>query len=101
MADLAFASATSLAAAIRRKRLGCRELLEHFLARIERLNPKLNAVVTLDAEHARRQVTTPTPRSRAAKLGPLHGVPMTIKDSSRRGACARPRHPPLAGTTSR
>ena len=44
--DLAFRSAVALANAVRRRQIGCRELLEHYLARVERLNPTLNAVVT-------------------------------------------------------
>ena len=46
--------ATRLAAAIRRRELGSEELLEHYLARIERLDPALNAVVTLDASRTDR-----------------------------------------------
>ena len=53
MTDLAFQSATALLAALRRRELSSRELLEHFLARVERWNPVVNAVVTLDPERAR------------------------------------------------
>ncbi len=51
--DPALWPATRLAAAIRRRELGSEELLDHYLERIERLNPAINAVVTLDAERAR------------------------------------------------
>jgi amidase len=82
MSDLAFSSATALAAALRRRELGCRELLEHYLARVERLNPALNAIVTLDAEGARaRADEADAALQQGEHWGPLHGVPMTIKDS--------------------
>ena len=84
MADaIAFASATRLARMIARRKIGARELLELYLARTRALNPALNAVVVLNAAPARRRadeldkLTT----SRGARLGPLHGVPMTVKES--------------------
>jgi amidase len=79
--DVAFRSTTELAAAIRRREIGSRELLDHYLARVERLNPQLNAVVTLDAERARvRAGEADRALSRGEAWGPLHGVPFTIKD---------------------
>jgi len=81
MSDLAFLPAVELAAKIRRKELGCRELLDHYLARVERLNAPLNAVVTLDVERARaRADAADQALARGAGVGPLHGLPMTIKD---------------------
>jgi amidase len=82
MTDIAFAPAIRLASMIRRRKIGCLELLEHYLARIERYNPAVNAVIATDVDTARR-------RARAAdravkqgkKLGPFHGVPMTVKES--------------------
>jgi amidase len=67
---------------IRRKKIGCLELLDLYLARVERYNPKLNAIIATDLDGARK-------RARAADRalvkgepwGPLHGVPMTIKES--------------------
>jgi amidase len=80
--DVAYRTALDLAAAIRRREIGSRELLEHFLARVERLNPKLNAVVTLDAERARaRADEADRALARGEARGPLHGLPMTIKDT--------------------
>jgi amidase len=81
MGDLGFRTATSLLADLRDRKLGSRELLEHQLARVERLNPKLNAVVTLDAARARREAdAADVARARGDGLGPLHGLPMTVKD---------------------
>lgn len=54
MPDLTFLSAVSMAAQIRQKELSSVELVEAHLARIEKLNPMLNAFVELDNEGARR-----------------------------------------------
>ncbi len=82
MTDLALRPAVDLVAALKRGDVGARELLDHYLARIERLNPALNAVVTLDVERARRAAdAADAARARGATLGPLHGLPMTIKDT--------------------
>jgi amidase len=69
-------SATNAARMLRRKEISSRELTEMLLARIDSVNPALNAVVALRPEAALQEATA---RSDAA--GPLHGVPMTIKDS--------------------
>lgn len=80
--DITLWSATDLAAAVREKRLGCRELLEACLARVERLNPVLNAVVVLDIEQARaRAEEADAAIARGNVWGPLHGLPMTVKES--------------------
>src|SRR5262249_31937938 len=80
--DHAFASTTALAALLRRREIGCLELLDHYLARIARENPRLNAVVTLDAERARaRAREADAALARGESWGPLHGVPFTVKDS--------------------
>ena len=77
-----FQSATELAHELRAGRIGARELLEHFLARVDRLNPALNAVIQQDRHGARaRADAADAARSRGDPLGPLHGVPMTIKES--------------------
>src|SRR5262245_43290386 len=82
MTDLAFRSAVELMAAIRDREIGCRELLEHYLQRVERFNPQINAVVTLDVERARaRADEADTALARGERWGPLHGLPMTIKDA--------------------
>ena len=66
MSDIALQPAHALAEAIRRRDVSSRELLEHYLARVERLNGPLNAVVTLDPDGAREPRTPPTRRRRAA-----------------------------------
>jgi amidase len=82
MSDIALQPAHALGEAIRRRELSSRELLEHYLARVERLNPALNAVVTLDPEAARRAADdADAALSHGDIRGPLHGVPMTIKDT--------------------
>ena len=81
--DIAFASATRLARMIARRKIGARELLELYLARTRALNPALNAVVVLNAAPARRRADAldKLTTSRGERLGPLHGVPMTVKES--------------------
>ncbi|MCG8588829.1 MAG: amidase [Proteobacteria bacterium] len=75
-------SAGSLVAALRAGELSSAELLEHFLARVEKWNPPLNAVVTLDVERAREAArAADAARERGEALGPLHGLPMTVKDT--------------------
>jgi amidase len=77
-----FRSATDAAQAVRRKEISSRELTEMLLARIDSVNPALNAVVELRREAALQEAAAAdeaTARSDVA--GPLHGVPMTIKDS--------------------
>ena len=80
--DLHFLGALQLARRIRDGETGAREALEHFLARVDRLNPALNAVVVHDRAAARDQAdAADAARARGAALGPLHGVPMTVKES--------------------
>ena len=82
MADLAFRPAAELGAAIRRREVGSAELLEYYVARVERLNPSLNAIVTLDLARARERArAADAALARGDFLGPLHGVPMTVKDT--------------------
>jgi len=79
--DLCFAAATEVAALVREKQISPIEVTEAFLARIDRINPQLNAYVTLTPELARAAAK----RAEAAvmtgaALGPLHGVPFSVKD---------------------
>ena len=55
MPELGFRSASDLLRALRQREISSRELLDHYLARVERWNPALRAVVTLDAERARQR----------------------------------------------
>jgi Asp-tRNA(Asn)/Glu-tRNA(Gln) amidotransferase A subunit family amidase len=82
MTELTFLSATSMAGQIRQKKISPVELLEAHLARIEKLNPRLNAFVQIDADNARRQASQAEAAAlRNETLGPLHGVPVSIKSS--------------------
>ena len=79
---LCWTPATELAALIRKKKVSPVEVLDAVLDRIERLNPKLNAFVTLTDEQARREAkaTERALSKKGARLGPLHGVPFSVKD---------------------
>ena len=82
MSALNFLSAVALAEQVRQKKLSPVELVEAHLARIEQLNPKLNAFVQVDADGARRQArAAETAATRGEKVGPLHGVPLSVKSS--------------------
>jgi aspartyl-tRNA(Asn)/glutamyl-tRNA(Gln) amidotransferase subunit A len=77
-----YQEATALAALIRTKQLSSREVVQAHLARIEAVNPQINAVVTLMAEQALASAdTADRAATSGAPLGPLHGVPFSIKDS--------------------
>jgi amidase len=80
--DIALQSATEMARRLRRRELCAVELLQHHLARVERLNPAINAVVVLDAERAlQRAREADAALARGELWGPLHGLPMTVKES--------------------
>lgn len=82
MDDLHFKSAVEIAALIAARKVSALETLEHFLARVERFNPKLNAIIWMDAERARtRAKAADAALAKGDVWGPLHGVPMTIKES--------------------
>jgi amidase len=73
--------AAELARRIARGDLSSRELLETLLARVERFNPELNAIVVLRADAARQRADeADRARARGQSWGPLHGVPMTVKE---------------------
>jgi amidase len=75
-----YSTIKEIAKGIRSKSVSPAEILEAHLQRIEQLQPKLNAFVHLDAEGARRQArTSESSIMQSEKLGPLHGVPLTIK----------------------
>ena len=82
MSQLTRLSAAEMAEQVRRRQVSPVELVEAHLARIERLNPRLNAFISLDAEHAvatARQAEGAV--MRGDELAPLHGVPVSIKSS--------------------
>ncbi len=82
MLDLAFRSAKQLALLIRRKKIGCLELLNLYLERIERHNARINAVIFTDIKAARKRAKVADRALAEGEIwGPLHGVPMTVKDS--------------------
>src|SRR5579884_2998421 len=82
MEDRAFASATQLAGEIRDRRVGCLELLDFYVARAERHNPALNAIVAWQVEKSRERArAADAALARGGLWGPLHGVPMTVKES--------------------
>ena len=79
--DLAFESATALTARLRSREISSCELLRHYRARIERFNPAVNAVVTLDERAFEQAAAADAALARGESWGPLHGLPITIKDS--------------------
>src|SRR2546422_5745660 len=82
MLDIPFRSAKQLAVDIKKKNIGCLELLDLYLARIEKYDGALNTVVVRDFDRARtRARAADRALSRRDAWGPLHGVPMTIKES--------------------
>ena len=82
MAELAYDSALKLADRVRRRELSALELVEHCIARIERLDGDINAVVVRDFEHALMQARLADEAlSSGEHIGPLHGVPVTVKEA--------------------
>ena len=80
--ELTSFSATTLARFIRTNLVSSVAVVDAHLARLETANPKLNAVVQIQAEAARRQAREADEAvSRGERLGPLHGIPITLKDS--------------------
>src|SRR3954469_5930653 len=80
--DLCTRPATELAALVRDREVSARELMDAHLDRIERLNPELNAIVTLDADGARSAADAADAQLAAGEpIGPLHGLPVAHKDT--------------------
>ena len=85
-ADLCTRPATELAALVRDREVSARELMDAHLDRIERLNPSLNAIVTLDVEGARAAAHASDERLAAGEpIGVLHGLPVAHKDTHATG----------------
>src|SRR5205809_2584546 len=80
--DLNWLSATEQAALIRSRKVSPVEIVDALLARIDKVNPRLNAFVLINADQARREARAAERAvgKRGAKLGPLHGVPFGVKD---------------------
>src|SRR5215813_13166922 len=82
MSDVTRLPALAMANAIRQKQISTLELVDAHLAHIEKLNPKLNAFVHVDTESARRDARAADwAVQQHAGLGPLNGVPISIKSS--------------------
>jgi len=77
----AFASATTMLEALNRRQVSAVELLDMHLHRIERYNPTLNAIVTFDTEHAKKNAIAADEARTQGKHGALLGLPITIKDT--------------------
>jgi amidase len=79
--DLCFASAVDLAAMVRAREISAREVLEAHLRQVERVNPAVNAIVTLTADRAMAAAAEADEAfARGAAVGPLHGLPIAHKD---------------------
>jgi amidase len=79
--ELCFLPAVELAARIRRRDISAREVMQAHLAQIERVNPRVNAIVTLVAERAMADAArADEATARGGQLGPLHGLPIAHKD---------------------
>jgi amidase len=86
MSELTFLSAVAMAEQIRKREISPVELAEAHLAKIERLNPKLNAFVHVDAARVRcearaAEFAVSNRKNTGSALGPLHGVPISFKSS--------------------
>jgi aspartyl-tRNA(Asn)/glutamyl-tRNA(Gln) amidotransferase subunit A len=86
--DLAFASIEEIARLIRKRKLSPVELTQLMLTRIDQLNPKLNAYLTVtgelalaQAKRAERELFAPRGRTGHRDRGPLHGIPVSFKDN--------------------
>lgn len=77
-----FLPASTLARLIRDRAIGALDLLELYLERVDRLNPGLNAIVVQDREGARQRARdADSALAQGTIWGPLHGVPITVKES--------------------
>jgi len=82
MTTWAYQSANQLARAIGRREVGALELLDYYLARVDRYNERINAIVVDDRDRAREAAAAADlALARGEVWGPLHGVPMTVKES--------------------
>ena len=77
-----WSTAREMVAAVAARQISARELLELHLDRIDQVNPVVNALVSIDADRARRTADEADARTMSgAPLGPLHGIPYAVKDT--------------------
>ena len=82
MSEVHYKSATELISLLDAREIGARELLDHFLDRVERYNPAINAIIWQDADRARAEADASDRRRAAGEdTGPLDGLPVTVKES--------------------
>jgi len=82
MSDLNFKDSTELLQGLAKGDFSSRDLLSALLSRVDKVNDKVNAIVTFDRDGAFAQADqADEARTKGTKLGPLHGLPMTIKDT--------------------
>src|SRR5947208_3004417 len=79
--ELIYSDATKLAELIRAREVSPVEVMKAHLDRIEAVNPKLNAIVTVVEDALESAKNAEAAVQRGDELGPLHGVPFTVKDS--------------------
>jgi aspartyl-tRNA(Asn)/glutamyl-tRNA(Gln) amidotransferase subunit A len=80
--SLTFASIEELAPLLEKKKISPVELAQWYLSRIERLNPQLNAFITVTAERAIAEARVAERElARGRRRGPLHGIPIALKDN--------------------
>ncbi|OUR92558.1 hypothetical protein A9Q81_16575 [Gammaproteobacteria bacterium 42_54_T18] len=82
MQKIFFTSTVDLVKQIKNKEITSVALTQYFIERIQRYNPALNAVIATDFENALKQARHADALTKKGEfIGPLHGIPMTIKDS--------------------
>src|SRR6266404_2360239 len=79
--ELTTKSASELAKLIRARAVSPVEVVEDHLNRIEQINPSLNAIVTLAPDALDRARAAESALAAGAEIGPLHGLPLTVKDT--------------------
>jgi amidase len=100
--QICFSTAVELLHRIHEKELSARELMEAHLSQIERLNPELNAIVTLHPDRALEGAKAADERqAHGEALGPLHGLPIAHKDLVTTRALRSPSPSPEAASRLR
>ena len=78
--EIVYGTITEIAQGIREKEFSPTEIIEAYLERISKLQPKLNAFVHIDTQGALKAAqAADAAMMRGERLGPLHGVPVTVK----------------------